>query len=352
MGLLETTIGKIEDIDRNTMEMARRRQNQLTKPLGSLGVLEELSVRIAGIEASPNPKASSGVVFVMAGDHGVCEEGVSAFPQEVTMQMLLNFMAGGAAINVLASHAGARVVVTDVGVRGELGADLPIYKKKVAHGTKNMARGPAMTRQEAIRSVEVGIEVFETEYTKQPFDIAGTGDMGIGNTTPSTAIASILTGRSVVDLAGRGTGIDDAGLMRKISTIGKAIALNSPDPLDGLDVLSKVGGFEIGAIAGVILAAASRRVPVLVDGYISGAAALIARSLCPKSVQYMIASHLSADSGHAYMLSSLGLRPIVDFDMRLGEGTGSAIAMTICDAACRVLNEMATFSSAGVSEKI
>jgi nicotinate-nucleotide--dimethylbenzimidazole phosphoribosyltransferase len=299
----------------------------------------------------PRPSLGSGAVFVMAGDHGVCAEGVSAFPQEVTPQMLHNFLSGGAGINVLARWAGARVVVTDVGVAVDIAPAPGLHIKKVARGTANMAVGPAMSRDEARRAVEAGIEVFEAEFASEPFGIAATGDMGIGNTTPSTALASVFIGVAPRDIIGRGTGIDDAGLARKLSAIERALAVNRPDRTDALGVLAAVGGFEIGAIAGVILAAASRRMPVLIDGFISGAAALVARGLAPLSTEYMIAAHASAESGHRTMLAALGLKPLLDLGLRLGEGTGAALALGLCDAACRILDEMATFGEAGVATK-
>jgi len=351
MNLLESTIARISEPDRDAAASARARQDTLTKPRGSLGRLEDLSVKIAGIAGCPRPRLAPGAVFVMAGDHGVCAEGVSAYPSEVTAQMVLNFLGGGAAINVLARREGARVVVVDVGVASDLAPSPNLYIKKVRPGTANMALGPAMSRDEARRAVEAGIEAFETEFARAPFGIAATGDMGIGNTTPSTALAALFTGKSPRELVGRGTGVDDAGLERKVSAIERALSVNAPSPSDALGALAAVGGLEIGAIAGAMLAAAANRVPVLVDGFISGAGALIARGLAPLSVEYMIAAHASADNGHRAMLASLGLEPLLDLGMRLGEGTGAAIAFGICDAACKTLDEMATFGDAGVSEK-
>jgi len=350
MTLLDRTIEGIREPDRTAAAAAQARQDSLTKPQGSLGLLEELSVRIAGITGNPRPRLGPGAVFVMAGDHGVCEEGVSAFPQEVTPQMVLNFVHGGAGINALAKAAGARVVVADVGVAADIEAAPGLYVKKIGRGTRNMAKGPAMSRDEARRSVEAGIEVFEAEFAKAPFGMAGTGDMGIGNTTPSAAIAAVMSGLPVRGLVGRGTGIGDAALENKIKVIEGAIALNRPEARDALGLLASVGGFEIGAIAGIILAAAARRIPVLVDGFISSAGALIAQGLCPLSVEYMIAAHCSVEPGHKAMLATLGLKPLLDMGLRLGEGTGAALAMPICAAACRVLDEMATFGEAGVSE--
>ncbi|MGB9521689.1 MAG: nicotinate-nucleotide--dimethylbenzimidazole phosphoribosyltransferase, partial [Anaerolineales bacterium] len=349
MNKFEKIIASIVPPDLSIEKGALARQARLTKPKGSLGRLEALSAHIAAIQRKPEPVAEPGVVFVMAADHGVCAEGVSAYPQEVTAQMVMNFVVGGAAINVLSRFAGARVVVADMGIAANLSSSLPIYHKKIAMGTHNMAVGPAMSRKEAILSIETGINIFEEELSRAPFAIAATGDMGIGNTTASAAIAAVLTSVCPKAIVGRGTGIDDNTLARKIQVIETAIDLNKPDPNDGLDVLSKVGGFEIGAIAGVILAAAAHRIPVIIDGYISGAAALLANSLAPLSREYMIASHLSADAGHTAMLEDLELEPLLDLGMRLGEGTGAVLAMMLCAASCRILNEMATFETAGVT---
>jgi nicotinate-nucleotide--dimethylbenzimidazole phosphoribosyltransferase len=348
---LEATIAKIGPIDEEAAAFAAKRQDTLTKPRGSLGVLEELSVRIAGMTGSPRPRLGRQAVFVMAADHGVCEEGVSAFPSEVTAQMALNFARGGAGINVLAKKAGATIVVTDVGIASDLPGHPAIRSRKVGRGTSNMAKGPAMSRDDAVKAIVVGIEAFEEENAASRLSIAATGDMGIGNTTSATAIACALLGLSPREVAGRGTGIDDAAFARKVAVIERALGVNKPDPGDAVDVLAKVGGFEIGALSGVILAAAARRVPVVIDGFISGAAALLARALCPASADYMIAAHVSADSGHARMLASLELEPLLDMGLRLGEGTGAALALPICDAACRILDEMATFGEAGVSDK-
>ena len=351
MASLETTIARIVPIDGVAAEAAKARQDRLTKPQGSLGRLEELSVRIAGMTGAVRPRLGPGAVFVMAGDHGVCEEGVSAFPSEVTAQMLLNFVAGGAGINVLARKAGARVVVSDVGVALDVPQAPGLHVRKIARGTRNLAKGPAMTREEAKRSVEAGMEIFEEEFGRAAFGIAATGDMGIGNTTPSTALAAVFTGLPPSTLIGRGTGIDDAALSRKLGEVESARAVNAPKAEDALGALAAVGGFEIGALAGVILAASARKMPVLIDGYISGAAALVAQGLCPLSTQYMIAAHVSGDGAHKAMLDRLGLEPLLDLGLRLGEGTGAALAMMVCDAACRILDEMATFGDAGVSEK-
>ncbi len=345
---LRETLERIGPLDEEAMEAARARQDQLTKPAGSLGRLEELAVRIAGIAGNPTPRIESKVVVVMAGDHGVVADGVSLFPQDVTPQMVMNFLAGGAAINVLAHHAGARVVVVDMGVAGELEPLPGLVSRKIGHGTGNIARGPAMTRQQAVDAVEAGIEIVGTEK-EQGLDIVATGDMGIGNTTPSSAICAAITGASVDEITGPGTGLDRERVVQKAAVIGKALEVNCLDPDDALDVLSKVGGFEIGGLAGVILGAAARRTPVVLDGFISGAAALIAATLCPRARDYLIAGHLSPEPGHQVILDHLRLQPLLNLGMRLGEGTGAVLGIFLAEAAVRALNEMATFGQAGVS---
>jgi nicotinate-nucleotide--dimethylbenzimidazole phosphoribosyltransferase len=351
MDLLESTIARIGALDSGAMSAARARQDSLTKPRGSLGELESISVKISGIVGSPRPRLGGGAVFLMAGDHGVCAQGVSAYPQAVTVQMLANILAGGAGINVLSRCADARVVATDVGIAADIAPAPGLYLKKVRRGTADMSVGAALSRDEARASVEAGIEVFEAELARSRFSIAATGELGIGNTTPAAALASVFCGVPPRAITGRGTGVDDAGLERKIAAIERAIAVNRPEQSDALGVLAAVGGLEIGAIAGSILAAAANRVPIVVDGFISGAGALVARGLCPASVDYMIAGHLSGDEGHRIMLATLGLEPLLSLGMRLGEGTGAALAMSICRAACRVLDEMATLGEAGVADK-
>ncbi len=351
MQKLKEVINKIEKIDYSLAEATQKRLDNLTKPQGSLGCLEELAKRIVEITKNEAPPMKNKVIFTMAGDHGVVEEGVSAFPQEVTPQMVYNFIAGGAGINVLARYVGARVVVIDMGAASDLNPHPELIIKKVNYGTKNMAKGPAMTKEEAIKSIENGIEVFEEELPKG-IDIVGTGDMGIGNTTPSSAIAACFTKRPVEELTGKGTGIDDQTLLNKITVIKRALKLNRPDPDDAIDVLSKVGGFEIGGLTGIILASASRRIPIVIDGFISGASALIAYHLEPKVKDYLIAAHCSVERGHKIVLDYMGLRPILDLNLRLGEGTGSALAINIIEAGTKILTQMATFQSASVSEKI
>lgn len=351
MQLLNDIIQKIKKPDYSLAEEVQKRLDNLTKPQGSLGRLEEIAKQMVIINGNFQPPLKNKVIFTMVGDHGVVAEGVSAFPKEVTPQMVYNFLKGGAAINVLARHTGVKVIVVDMGVAVDLESHSGLIVKKIGYGTKNMAEGPAMSREEAIASIEGGIEIFEAEYAKG-IDIVGTGDMGIGNTTPSAAIAAVITGKSVEEIVGRGTGLDDAGLLKKIAVIKKALKINAPQPTDGLDVLAKVGGFEIGGLTGVILAAAARKVPVVIDGFISTAAALIAYTLKPDVKEYMIAAHCSQEKGHRLMLAHIGLRPLLDLDMRLGEGTGAALGMSIIEASIKILTEMATFQGAGVSERI
>ena len=343
-------IARIRPLDGAAMEAARARQNRLTKPAGSLGRLEDLSIQVAGITGQPRPRIIHKAVITCAGDHGVVAEGVSAFPQEVTPQMVANILAGGAAVSVLARQMGARLAVVDVGVAVALPPHPNLYPFKVAYGTSNLAQGPAMTREQAIRSIEVGIAALECELSAG-LDLVATGEMGIGNTTPATAIAAVLTGLPVSELVGRGAGVDDAGLARKIRAIEQGLRVNQPDPTDALDVLGKVGGLEIGAIAGIVLGAAAHRIPVVVDGFISTAGALIAAGLCPQVKDYIIASHTSVEPGHRAMWDCLGCEPLLDLHMRLGEGTGAVLAMNLVEAACRILDEMATFESASVSGK-
>jgi len=344
----ERLCDRIPPLDEAAMASARDRQNVLTKPQGSLGRLEALSIQLAGITGQALPRVDRKAVIVLAGDHGVVAEGVSAYPSDVTAQMVLNFLHGGAAINVLAGQAGARVVVADVGVAADLPAHPRLLRRKVAPGTANFARGPAMTREQAARAVEIGIEIVAGEVA-QGLDLVATGEMGIGNTTPASAITAVYTGLPVAEVTGRGTGVDDEGLARKVKAIERALDLHQPDPSDPLGVLAAVGGFEIGAIAGVCLGAAAHRVPVVVDGFISAAGAVIATALCPALKPYLIASHLSVERGHAALWHALGLCPLLDMDLRLGEGTGAVLAMHLVEAACRILAEMATFASAGIA---
>ena len=349
MKLLTGTLDKIKPLDNAAMAEARARQDQLTKPAGSLGRLEELSVRIAGIQGKAKPQIKDKAMITMAGDHGVVDEKVGNWPREVTAQMVENFLRGGAGINVLTRQAGARIIFVDMGVASDLKPDPQLIVKKVDYGTKNMCLGPAMTGEQAVKAVEAGIEVVNSE-AKKGLDIVGTGDMGIGNTTASSAIFASLSGKTAAEVTGRGTGLSDEQLAHKIDVIQRALAVNKPNRSQPLQVLAKVGGFEIGGLSGVMLGAAARRIPVVIDGFISGAAALIAVALAPQLKDYLIAAHVSAEAGHAAMLQYLDLKPLLSLDMRLGEGTGAALGIFLAEAAVRTLNEMATFAEAGVSE--
>jgi len=328
--------------------------------LGSLGRLEEFARSLVAITENKMPSLDKKVIFTFAGDHGVADEGVSAFPKEVTSQMVFNFLNGGAGINVLARHAGADVVVVDIGIDFDFdnsptppfakgGQGGLFVSKKVINGTKNMRKGPAMTHKEAKQCIITGIEL-ANEYTKKGYKIFGTGEMGIANTTPSSAITAVLTNKSIKEVTGKGTGIGDAALNNKIKVIEDAISINKPDPSDALDVLAKVGGAEIGGIAGLIIGSAANKIPVIIDGFISTAGALIAYSLEPKTKDYMFAAHNSVEIGHIAILEKIGLKPILNLDLRLGEGTGAALAMFIIEAGLKIYREMATFSEAGVSE--
>jgi nicotinate-nucleotide--dimethylbenzimidazole phosphoribosyltransferase len=346
---LDTILQEIKPLDSSAMAAAQARQNSLTKPHGSLGRLEDLSIKLAGIKGTATPKLEHKSIIVMAADHGVVAETVSLYPQEVTRQMVLNFLKGAAAINALAGQIGARVIVVDMGVKGGFQPLPGLLCKMIDFGTQNMTHGPAMTRQQAIDSIESGIQAVEAEMAKR-LDIVGTGDMGIGNTTASSAIFAAISGKPPKKITGRGTGVGDKQLAHKIKIIEKALSVNKPNSKDPLDILAKVGGFEIGGLAGVILASAAYRIPVVIDGFISGAAALIAVGLSPQVRDYLIASHLSAETGHEALLQFLGLNPLFNLNMRLGEGTGAVIGMFLADAAARTLSQMATFAQAGVSE--
>lgn len=351
MGLLQDTIAKIQPLDEGGLARAKERLDQLTMPHWALGRLMDLGMQLAGIAGSASPEVNRRVVVIMAGDHGVTEEGVSKYPKEVTLQMVANFVNGGAGINAVARVAGAKVVVVDMGVAGDLN-DLckpgAIIDKKIAPGTQNIALGPAMTRDQAVRAVEAGIEVALS--LEESVDVLGTGDMGIGNTTPSSAIIAVTTGRTPAEVTGRGTGLDDEQFQAKIKIIERILSTNNPDPGDSMDILAKVGGFEIGGIAGLILGAAAMRKPVLIDGLISTAGALIAHGLNPMACHYMISAHRSVEQGHQAALNHLGKRPLLDLDMRLGEGTGAALAMNLVEGAVRILTEVATFEEASVSQ--
>jgi nicotinate-nucleotide--dimethylbenzimidazole phosphoribosyltransferase len=346
---LMTLIDRIQPLDEEAMTGAVARLDSLTKPPGSLGRLEMIAVQLAGITGKPIPELPRKAVVVMAGDHGVCEEGISAFPPEVTPQMVLNFLAGGAAVNVLARQAEADVYCVDIGVNAEL-EHPQLINRKIRKGTANMCKGPAMSREEALRALLAGAATAE-ELHGQGYGMFATGEMGIGNTTPSSALAIVLGGMSAEDAVGRGTGIDDRRLIHKVDVIGRAIAHNSPDADDPIDALAKVGGLEIAGLAGLILGAAALRCPIVIDGYISTAAALVAAKLCPAAKPYMIASHQSHEQGHRKLLEAVGILPMIHLEMRLGEGTGAVLCFHFIEAAVRVMQEMATFESAGVSKE-
>ncbi len=342
-------VSRCVTLDTVAMEQARSRQQQLTKPAGSLGRLEDIAIQMAGITRQPLPNVKQKTVVIMAGDHGVTREGVSAYPSAVTAQMVYNFLQGGAAINALAHYIGAKVIVVDVGVAVDL-SHPDLLSRKVAFGTANMALEPAMTQTQMLEAIQVGIDAFDAQLDRG-IDLVATGDMGIGNTTASSAIAAVLLQKPVALVTGRGTGIDDEQLAHKIQVIERAIERNVPNSQDPLDVLMKVGGLEIAGLLGVIVAAASRRIPVVIDGFISGAAALIAVELNPLISQYVFAGHVSVEQGHRLILERLGLSPLLDLQLRLGEGTGAVLAMSIIEAALRTHSEMATFAEAGVSTR-
>ncbi|MFZ5572076.1 MAG: nicotinate-nucleotide--dimethylbenzimidazole phosphoribosyltransferase [Thermodesulfobacteriota bacterium] len=350
---LDRIISGIHPVDNEWLRKARQRTAELLMPPRALGRLHDLSEKLCAIQRTLKPSVDRKAFLVMAGDHGVAAEGVSAFPQEVTGEMIRSFLRGGAGINVLAAQVNADVFVVDMGIIPRLipaeitGGDR-LSVVKIAPGTRNFTRGPAMSRPEAEKAVLAGFQQAARLF-ESGLDIIGTGDMGIANTTPSAAIGTLLTGTDLDDMVGRGTGVDDAGLQKKKDAIRRGLDINRPDRTDGLDVLAKIGGFEIGGIAGAILAAAYCRKPVMVDGFISTAGALVAQALCPLSVEYMFAAHCSEERGHRAMLRSLGLTPILDLGLRLGEGTGGALAMGILEGAVRIFRDMATFTEAGVS---
>ena len=319
-----------------------------TKPRGSLGRLEFLACQIAGIRGEVRPALPKKAIVVMAGDHGVTQEGVSAYPPEVTWQMLLNFARGGAAINVLARQAAARLVVVDMGVNGPAHSIPGVLSRRIAPGTRNFTRGPAMTVEQALMALEHGITIAQ-ELASSGVDLIGLGEMGIGNTTAATAVLAVFSGRPVAEITGRGTGIDDSAWVRKVAAIEKALQVNAASN-QPLQVLAALGGFEIAGLAGIVLGAAARKIPVLLDGFIASTAALCAARIAPRSTGYVLASHQSVEVGHKVVLEALGCKPLFEFAMRLGEGTGAALAMPMVDAALHILHEMATFESAQVTD--
>jgi nicotinate-nucleotide--dimethylbenzimidazole phosphoribosyltransferase len=348
--LLQEVCDGIRPIDATLRVKAQARLDRLTKPLGSLGRLEELAASYIAITGELKPHVPRAVVFTFAADHGVALEGVSAYPREVTPQMVLNFLRGGAGVNVLAKHAGVDVRVVDIGVAYNFGTVPGLLDRKVMEGTRNLAVESAMTRSQAEQAVMIGVEL-ATEAVREGIGLVGTGEMGIGNTTPSAAITAVMTSCPVADVTGRGTGIDESGRRHKVAVIERALDLHRLNPADALDVLAKVGGLEIAGLAGLILGAAAARVPVVLDGFIAGAAALIAVGLQPLCREYLIASHRSVEQGHHVVLEHLRLKPLLDLDLRLGEGTGACLGMDLVCAAIKIYTEMATFDEAGVSGK-
>jgi nicotinate-nucleotide--dimethylbenzimidazole phosphoribosyltransferase len=329
----------IREPDRHMAEETQRLLDSKTKPRRSLGRLEDLACQISAIRGTSEPDPPRKAIVVMGADHGIAEEGVSAYSQEVTGQMLLNF----------ARHAGARVVVVDMGVKVPLPAVPEIRAHRIGPGTRNFTKGPAMTREEVVAAVEVGIQIAE-ELVRDGVTLLGIGDMGIGNTTAASALAAVFTGAPADEVAGRGTGIDDVAFTRKVDVIRRGLSVNRPDPQDGLDALAKVGGFEIAGLAGVVLGGAASRVPIVVDGFICGTAALAATRIVSLTAGYLISSHRSVEVGHQLVLQALGTKPLLDLDLRLGEGTGAALAMNLVEASLCILREMATFTAAGVSD--
>ncbi|MFM8551746.1 MAG: nicotinate-nucleotide--dimethylbenzimidazole phosphoribosyltransferase [Nitrospiraceae bacterium] len=350
MRTLKEAIDAVRPVDRHAWSRAQARLDRLTKPVGSLGRLEELAAHYVSIVGKVPPEIPRSAVFTFAADHGIAGEGVSAYPSAVTPQMVLNFLRGGAAVNVLARHVGAEVRVVDIGVAYDFGSVAGLIDRKIAAGTKNFAVEPAMSLAEAERALMLGVEL-AGQAAREGIGFLGTGDMGIGNTTPSAAITSVLTGQPVGVVTGRGTGIDDESYKRKVAVIERALALHRPDPKDPLNLLAKVGGFEIAGLAGLIIGAAANRIPVVLDGFISGAAALVAASLQPLCRDCMMASHRSVEQGHQAALRHLDLKPLLDLDLRLGEGTGACLGISLVQASLKILTQMATFDEAGVSER-
>lgn len=351
MNLLTKTIESIAEQNATSRAQAKERLDQLIMPHWALGRLMDLALDLAGICGSVRPTIKRKTIVVMAGDHGITDAGISLFPKEVTVEMVRGFVNGVAGINALARQAGANVKVVDMGVAGDLSAlsvNGNILDRKIAPGTRNFAAGPAMSREQAIHALEAGISV--AQELADTTDLFGTGDMGIGNTSPSSAMVATFCQRPIADVVGRGTGLDDAQLQHKIEILEKALELNTPDPADPIDVLSKVGGFEIAGIAGLVLGAAALKKPIVIDGFISTAGALLAGRLAPKSKEYMIAAHRSVEKGQIAALADLGKEPLLDLQFRLGEGTGAAVAMNLVEGAVAILTEMATFSEAAVSE--
>jgi len=348
MTLLNNALSNIRPVSPALLQQAQLRLDNKTKPPGSLGRLEEFGRRFAAIAGTMEPVTEKKVIFTFAADHGIVEEGVSAFPKEVTPQMVYNFLRGGAGVNVLARHAGTDVRVVDMGVDHDFGPLPGLIDRKIARGTKNFAKGAAMTREQALTALETGIAL-ANGCRNEGIAMAGTGEMGIGNTTPASAIIAVLSGLPVRRVTSRGTGINDAALENKIRVIQQGLDVNKPDRADPLDVLAKVGGLEIAGIAGLVIGCAANRIPVVVDGFISTAGALIAAEMHPDIRDYLFAAHESVEIGHRFMLERLGAEPILDLKLRLGEGTGAALAMVLIEAGVKILKEMASFAEAGVT---
>ncbi len=341
-------LDRITGLDEDMMEKAQSRLDSLTKPPGSLGKLEEIAKRLAGITKSLDISLDKRELLLFAADHGVVQEGVSAFPQAVTKLMVLNFLQGGAAINVFSKLCNTKIRLFDIGMVEDVEHE-ELHKVKIRRGTANFCEGPAMTVKEAEQAMEVGMYAVE-QAKARGIQLLATGEMGIGNTTASSALLTVLGGVPLEDAVGRGTGVDDAGLMRKRRAIERAIAYNDPRPEDPVDVLAKLGGLEIAGLTGMILGAAAYRIPVVIDGFISSAAALVASRIAPKTTGFMFASHSSLEQGHQCMLKQIGLSPLMHLDMRLGEGTGAVLSMQLLDAAVSMMRDMATFAEAGIGE--
>jgi nicotinate-nucleotide--dimethylbenzimidazole phosphoribosyltransferase len=350
LSLINEVCRQIKPVEESWLSAARQRQLTLTKPPGSLGRLERIGNRLAAIQRTVTPCVTNKRIYVVAGDHGVTAEGVSAYPREVTAQMVDNFLRGGAAINVLARNGGVEVKIVDAGVDADLTDRNGLIDVKIMRGTSNFVLGPAMRRDEAEACVVAGIRLAHASRS-EGIDLLGIGEMGIGNTTAASAIAAALTGQDAASVTGRGTGIDDDHLARKIETIRRALAVNQPVAADAIDILAKVGGAEIGVMTGIVLGAAAERLAVVADGFISTAAAALAACLCPHTRAYLFAAHRSSEPGHAILIDYIGDQPLLDLSMRLGEGTGAALAMHVIEAGAKLLSEMATFQEAGVSDK-
>ncbi|WP_051305354.1 nicotinate-nucleotide--dimethylbenzimidazole phosphoribosyltransferase [Desulfogranum mediterraneum] len=348
--LLQDLVKEIHPVDQELRTAAQRKIDLKTKPLGALGKIEDLAVSLSVIQGSLQPVVSAKKILVFAGDHGVAEEGVSAYPAKVTLQMVENFLAGGAAINVFCGHYGIELAVVDMGVKGELAPHPLLVEKKVARGTKNFALERAMSPEEALRSIEYGAQVVGRSGDGARSELLGLGEMGIANSSAATAVISAVTGIDPAELTGRGTGIDNQGLKRKVEAVRKGLAYHRPDPSDGLDILSKVGGYELGGICGAVLAAAGNGSCLVLDGLISTAAGLLAYLLCPEIAGYLVSAHRSVEPGQQAALEFMGLEPVVDLEMRLGEGTGAAITIHLLELAAGVMCEMASFSEAGIAE--